>query len=172
MSEYEPLVSIVTPSLNQGSFIEETILSVKNQTYPNIEHIVVDGGSIDSTLDTLRKHSDHIKWISEPDEGQSDAINKGCKEFNGGEIDAPDKPASSAAKKEEDAKEETEESAEAAPEEEAAEEAPKETPKEEPKETPTEEVAKPSVDEPEVEEKPADPEEDKEQEAIEGDINL
>ncbi|MBU0569140.1 glycosyltransferase [bacterium] len=71
-----PLVSIVTPSFNQTEFIEETILSVKSQDYPNIEHIVIDGGSTDGTLDILKKYS-HLTWISEPDKGQSDAINKG-----------------------------------------------------------------------------------------------
>jgi len=78
-----PLVSVVTPSYNQGRFIEETMLSVKSQTYPNIEHIVVDGGSTDETLDILRKYSDSIAWVSEPDEGQSDAINKGWRMSRG-----------------------------------------------------------------------------------------
>ncbi|MEE8471430.1 MAG: glycosyltransferase family 2 protein [Dehalococcoidia bacterium] len=77
------MVSIVTPSLNQGRFIEETILSVKNQTYPRIEHIVVDGGSTDETLDILRKYGDSLIWMSEPDSGQSDAINKGWRMANG-----------------------------------------------------------------------------------------
>jgi glycosyltransferase involved in cell wall biosynthesis len=71
------LVSIVTPSYNKGTFIEETILSVMNQTYPNIEYIVTDGCSTDGTLDILRRYEDRLKWISEPDKGQSDAINKG-----------------------------------------------------------------------------------------------
>ena len=80
-----PLVSIVTPSYNQGGFIEETILSVKNQDYPNIEHIVVDGGSTDNTLEILRKYENeyNLRWISEPDEGQSDAVNKGFRMANG-----------------------------------------------------------------------------------------
>ena len=83
----KPLVSIVTPSYNQGRFIEDTILSVKNQDYPNIEHIVVDGGSTDNTLEILRKYENeyNLKWISEPDEGQSDAVNKGF-EMSKGEI--------------------------------------------------------------------------------------
>jgi glycosyltransferase involved in cell wall biosynthesis len=71
-----PRVSIVTPSFNQASFIEETILSVQNGGYSNIEHIVVDGGSTDDTISILKKYP-HIRWISEPDKGQSDALNKG-----------------------------------------------------------------------------------------------
>ena len=73
----QPLVSIVTPSYNQGQFIEDTILSVRNQDYPYIEHIVIDGGSTDNTLDILRKYDGKITWISEKDRGQSDAVNKG-----------------------------------------------------------------------------------------------
>ena len=81
----KPLVSIVTPSYNQGRFIEDTILSVKNQDYPNIEHIVVDGGSTDNTLEILRKYENeyNLRWISEPDEGQSDAMNKGLRMAKG-----------------------------------------------------------------------------------------
>ena len=77
--EKEILVSIVTPSYNQGRFIEDTILSVKNQDYLNIEHIVVDGKSTDNTLKILKKYGGtyNMSWISEPDEGQSDAVNKG-----------------------------------------------------------------------------------------------
>lgn len=72
-----PLVSIVTPSLNQSQFIKETIDSVLSQDYPNIEYWVIDGGSTDETLDILRSYESRIKWLSEPDSGQSQAINHG-----------------------------------------------------------------------------------------------
>ena len=74
-----PLVSIVTPSYNQGRFIRETIESVLGQDYPNIEYWVIDGGSSDDTLAILHEfeHDSRLHWVSEPDCGQSDAINKG-----------------------------------------------------------------------------------------------
>ena len=69
-------ISIVTPSYNQGHYIEETILSVLNQNYTNYEHIIIDGGSNDNTIEILKKYN-HLKWVSERDNGQSHAINKG-----------------------------------------------------------------------------------------------
>ncbi len=77
MTEY-PKISVITPSFNQGQFIEETILSVINQTYPNIEYIVIDGKSNDNSVEIIEKYSNRLNyWISEKDNGQTDAINKG-----------------------------------------------------------------------------------------------
>lgn len=71
-----PKISIITPSLNSSRYLEDAIRSVLLQNYTDFEHIVVDGGSQDSTLAILRKYP-HLVWISEPDKGQSDAMNKG-----------------------------------------------------------------------------------------------
>lgn len=73
-----PKISIVTPSYNQGQYIEETILSVIGQGYPNLEYIIIDGGSSDETVDIIKKYEASITyWVSEKDKGQSHAINKG-----------------------------------------------------------------------------------------------
>jgi len=80
-----PKISIITPTLNQADFIEQTIKSVLSQNYPNLEYIIVDGGSKDKTLPILKKYQDKLKWISEKDRGQSDAINKGL-ELSTGEV--------------------------------------------------------------------------------------
>ncbi len=73
-----PLVSIIMPSLNQGQFIEEAIRSVLMQGYPNLEFIVLDGGSTDGSVEIIKKYSSMISfWVSEKDQGQSDAINRG-----------------------------------------------------------------------------------------------
>jgi glycosyltransferase involved in cell wall biosynthesis len=79
----EPLVSIVTPSYNQGGYIEETIRSVLQQDYSNMEYLVLDGGSTDNTLAILQRYSGRLSWISEKDQGQADAINKGFRMAKG-----------------------------------------------------------------------------------------
>ena len=79
-----PKISIITPSYNQGHYIEQTILSVISQGYPNLEYIIIDGGSIDNTVDIIKKYADKITyWVSEPDKGQSDALNKGLQKCTG-----------------------------------------------------------------------------------------
>jgi len=74
--------SIITPSYNQGKYIESTINSVLNQTYKNYEHIIFDNKSTDNTIDILKRYK-HLKWVSEKDSGQTDAINKGLKKASG-----------------------------------------------------------------------------------------
>jgi len=79
-----PLVSIITPSYNQAEFIEETILSVIHQEYPNKEYLVVDGGSTDGSIEIIQKYDRQLTWsVSEPDQGQADAINKGFQQSRG-----------------------------------------------------------------------------------------
>ena len=78
-----PLVSIVTPSFNQGRFLKRTIESVLAQSYPNIQYVVIDGGSNDESIEVLRSYGNRFYWLSEPDRGQTDAINKGLARANG-----------------------------------------------------------------------------------------
>ncbi|MFC2141473.1 glycosyltransferase family 2 protein [Acidobacteriota bacterium] len=83
-----PKISIVTPSYNQGEFLERTIMSVLNQNYPNLEYIIIDGGSTDGSMDIIKKYEKHLAhWISEPDNGQAHALNKGFR-LAKGEISA------------------------------------------------------------------------------------
>lgn len=83
-SMYLPKISIVTPSFNQGQYIEETILSIINQNYPKLEYIIIDGGSTDNTIEIIKKYEKYITyWVSEKDKGQSDAINKGLAKCTG-----------------------------------------------------------------------------------------
>ena len=78
------LISVITVSYNAVSTIEQTILSVINQTYSNIEYIIIDGGSTDGTIDIIRRYEDKIAyWVSEPDRGIYDAMNKGASKANG-----------------------------------------------------------------------------------------
>ncbi|MDO1448848.1 glycosyltransferase family 2 protein [Rhodocytophaga aerolata] len=79
-----PRISIITPSYNQGQYIEQTIQSVLNQNYPNLEYIVIDGGSTDESVKIIKKYERFLTyWISEKDKGQSDAINKGLQKATG-----------------------------------------------------------------------------------------
>ncbi len=80
----DPLVTIVTPSFNQGPFIRATIESVLSQDYPQIEYIIMDGGSTDETASVVKDYASRVTWISERDRGQSHAINKGFPAWRAG----------------------------------------------------------------------------------------
>lgn len=77
-------ISIITPSFNQGQFLEQTIDAVLSQNYPNLEYMIIDGGSTDNSIEIIKKYEKHLNyWVSEKDNGQSDAINKGLKRATG-----------------------------------------------------------------------------------------
>src|SRR5262245_2046279 len=77
-------LTVITPSFNQGAFLERTIRSVLDQGYPNLEYVIVDGGSSDDSVEIIRRYEDRLAWwVSEPDGGQTEAINKGIERTSG-----------------------------------------------------------------------------------------
>jgi glycosyltransferase involved in cell wall biosynthesis len=80
----KPKLTVITPSYNQGAFIERTIRSILDQGYENLEYLIVDGGSTDETVEIIERYADRIAWwVSEPDDGQTDALNKGLRRATG-----------------------------------------------------------------------------------------
>src|SRR5665648_352480 len=78
-----PQITVITPSYNQGDFIDQTIQSVLSQNYPDLQYLVMDGGSTDQTVDILKQYDQQFFWVSERDRGQSDALNKGLRMATG-----------------------------------------------------------------------------------------
>lgn len=78
-----PKISVITPSYNQADYIKDTIDSILSQDYPRLEYIIIDGGSTDGTVDILKQYGNKINWVSQKDQGQSHAINKGLKKSSG-----------------------------------------------------------------------------------------